>query len=208
MSESPKIRFVKSPIRLKLNELTPDQFPDDNDPQQHPLAGKIDSIVSTLEQVIHQLAENESRRISMMAEIRQVALDLSVVIANQLLFREIDHNPEILDQMFANILGEVKLDQPCEIRVHPDVASVLEECVQKMEDERKKTIAIVADPSVEIGSCLVNDAGNEFICSLPLRMYELQQIMNEEVHDAPVERRKNHVKNQNVKRFPDRRATG
>lgn len=103
------------------------------------------------EKVQTQLAQEEQG-------IAQGILELSCEIARQVLRKELSINPNVLQPVIREALGMLVLDnRAATVRLHPVDADVVAGTVR--EDFGGLNLALIPDPSVTQGGCLVECAG-------------------------------------------------
>ena len=120
-----------------------------------------------------------------LGELRQAAVELSVLIAGRLLLRDVEDERYEIESMIRDVSSQLVEDQPAAIRLNPNDIQLLENRLagRPLFPDREWTPKIVPDATVARGGCvvegklqsLVNDPASEL---LKLRDETLERIAN------------------------------
>ncbi len=115
------------------------------------------------------LLESADQQLSQSQQVMaQGVLDLACELARQVLRHELSVNPNALQPVIREALGLLALDsKSASVRLNPLDMEVLQDTLQT--EFAALSLALVADPAVKPGSCLIGSAGTVVDGSLDTR---------------------------------------
>lgn len=180
-----------------------DEVPDK--PPQPVVSEELRTLLSAIEVSVH---DAEQMRRQSLEEFQQLAVELAVIIAGELVFRAIDAEQFDVRGLVSAAVSQLGLDAPLTISLNPQDLQLLE---SQPTDEpplwQTGTVAFRADPSLPRGNCRATNGATVLLSEFAPRLEEIRDLLLEGLDDAQIERRQASGIGSTLKRFPDRRET-
>jgi len=202
-SEAPPPPVVHSPA-----EPVAASFPDQSGQPVRAAPPPPPDIRPLLESLGEQLAILNQRRQQSLLEMQQVALELSVAVASQLVFQAIDREQFQVEELVRQAVQSLRLEAIPTVHLHPKDLELLQKRIvqQPLPGWTPDEVQLHGDPGIARGGCRVeSDTGRMLVSDIGLRLSEIRRHWMEELDDSQVERRRNAGEGSSLRRFPDRR---
>jgi len=176
-----------------------------DEPQQPVVSEELRDLLTAMEEGVH---EAEQMRRQSLEEFQQLAVELAVIIAGELVFRAIDAEQFDVGGLVSAAVSRLGLDAPLTISLHPQDIQLLES--QPAEEPpvwRTGTVKLRPDTSLPRGHCRATNGATVLLSEFSLRLEEIRDSLLEGLDDAQIERRRSAGISSTLKRFPDRRET-
>ncbi len=195
--------FHEIPVIPTNTISTPPPFPVEPRPAPEP------DLRPLLNNIASAVAEVEQRRQQSLEELQQVAIELSIAVASQLVFEALDRDQLGVENLVKNAISSLGLDQSCVIFLNPVDLDLLKKRLAKTPSEWNTTkIQLMADPGLARGGCRAESPdGRMVISEITSRLSEIRRHWMEELDDSQIERRRAAGEGPALRRFPDRRET-
>ena len=152
--------------------------------------------------------EHEQRRQESLGELQQLAVELAVAVASQVVSRAIDADQFGVKELVQSLVGRLGLAEPIKVTLHPQDLALLEAHLkQEPATWDPKLMSFRGDPLIPRGSCRGTSARGDVLAESALHLAELRRHLLEGLDDAEIERRHSSPADQRLRRFPDRRET-
>ncbi|MFZ4429100.1 MAG: FliH/SctL family protein [Phycisphaerales bacterium] len=151
---------------------------------------RVGEDVQQLNTTLHDLlAQFSGKREELLVSAREDVVRIAILFAQRLVARVIDIDPGVAARRFEQILPLVLRPSRLSVRVHPDDQMALQSVLPdlSLQFEQARDTQIIADPSLQRGSCVVSSAGGAVIdASIATQMEELACALlpDAERHDA------------------------
>ncbi len=166
---------------------------------------QLQGLLGAMEQSVH---EAEQMRRQSLEEFQQLAVELAVTIAGELVFRAIERDHFDVGGLVSAAVGRLGLDAPLTIALHPRDIELLDAAEP---DEppvwRTGTLTLHPDPTLPRGHCRASTGATVLLSEFAPRLEEIRDSLLEGLDDAQIERRQAAGIGSALKRFPDRRET-
>jgi flagellar biosynthesis/type III secretory pathway protein FliH len=160
-----------------------------------------------LEAIHESVRDLEERRRQSLDELQEVAIDLAMTAASQIVRKALDANEFGCDQIVSDLLSRMGASGPVRISLHPDDLRLLNAVPREGRPWAAEGIELHGDPSVPRGNCRATSSARTVTSDWRTHLQEMRVDLHEELEHAQVERRGTEESAQRVKRFPDRRET-
>ena len=128
--------------------------------------------------IIETFAEHRET-ISFFEESKQKIIELSMAMAKRIVGEVISLDNSLLDKIYQRSLDEVKDLGPVEIRVHPE-----DRGRSRIDSQASKMgFAVVSDPRVGRGGCVVSACGHHVDQSIDVVLNALREAMEQSESD-------------------------
>jgi len=176
------------------------------DEQAHAAARQqLQALLGAMEHSVH---EAEQMRRQSLEEFQQLAVELAVTIAGELVFRAIDADQFDVGGLVSAAVDRLGLDAPLTVALHPLDIGLLDAAEP---DEppvwRTGTLTLRPDPTLPRGHCRASNGATVLLSEFAPRLEEIRDSLLEGLDDAQIERRQSAGIGSALKRFPDRRET-
>ncbi|MGD9856567.1 MAG: FliH/SctL family protein [Planctomycetaceae bacterium] len=169
------------------------------------VSAELRSLLESLEQTV---LDAEQLRRQSLHEFQQLAVELAVTIAGELLFRAIDADQFHVGGLVAAAVERLGIDAPITIGLHPlDLRLLESEPVEQPPVWRTGTLILRPDAALPRGHCRATNGATALLSELAPRLEEIRESLWEGLDDAQIERRQAAGIGSGLKRFPDRRET-
>jgi len=160
-----------------------------------------------LQTIAESLETIDQRRQQSLLEMQQVAIELAVAVASQLVFQAIDSEHFAVEKLVHRAIESMGIGAIPVISLHPQDLELLQKrLTQEPAPWSSEQITFHSDPGVSRGGCRVeNEAGRMLVSDIGLQLSEIRRHWMEELDDSQVERRKTSGEVAALRRFPDRR---
>ena len=120
--------------------------------------------------------------------LKHSLIDLSIIVAEQIIKREIDKNDDFIRNQLQNIINEIDNEIVYKIILNPKDVAILEESKSKLVGDTSKieNVKIVAYDEIEQGFCVVETNIGEFDGRLHSQLEKIRQTMIEEIRNVNV----------------------
>lgn len=166
-------------------------------------------VLSELMSAVHEaVSDLETRRKQNLAELQEVAVELAMLAATQVIGAALDREAFGVDQLVADVLGRVASTGPVTVGLHPADLKLLK---AKRADGVLETpggvIEFFEDPALKRGCCRAASGSLAVVSDWRTHLADIRAGLHEELEHAQTERRGSEAAHQRVKRYPDRRET-
>ena len=166
---------------------------------------ELQSLLSGMEQSVH---EAEQMRRQSLEEFQQLAVELAVTIAGELVFRAIEADQFDVGGLVAAAVERLGLDAPLTVALHPrDIELLDAAALDEPPVWRTGTLTLRPDPALPRGHCRASNGATVLLSEFAPRLEEIRDSLLEGLDDAQIERRRSAGIGSALKRFPDRRET-
>jgi flagellar biosynthesis/type III secretory pathway protein FliH len=91
---------------------------------------------------------------SVLSELREATVELSLAVATKLLFQQVTSDTFPVDRLVADVLGRLNTHEPATVRLNPeDLASLQSSTGLPADSAREREVRLVADPRLSRGDC-------------------------------------------------------
>lgn len=120
--------------------------------------------------------------------LKRSLIDLSIIVAEQIIKREVDKNDDFIIHQIQNIINELDNEIIYKIILNPKDISILEESKSQLIDNASKieNVKIVANDEVEQGFCIIETNIGEFDARLKSQLEKLRQAMISEIKNVNI----------------------
>lgn len=120
--------------------------------------------------------------------LKHSLIDLSIIVAEQIIKREVDKNDNFILNQLQSIINEIDNEIIYKIILNPNDVSILEESKSKLVGDTSKieNVKIVANDEIEQGFCIVETNIGEFDAKLRSQLEKIRQTMIEEIKNVNV----------------------
>jgi len=160
-----------------------------------------------LQSIAESLETIDQRRQQSLLEMQQVAIELAIAVASQLVFQAIDSEHFAVEKLVQRAIESMGTEAIPVVFLHPqDLELLRKRLLQQPAPWSSEQITFHNDPGVSRGGCRVeNDAGRMLVSDIGLQLSEIRRHWMEELDDSQVERRTTAGEVAALRRFPDRR---
>lgn len=176
-----------------------------DEPPQATVSEELRMLLGSLEESVQ---EAEQIRRQSLAEFQQLAVELAVTIAGELVFRAIDADHFDVGGLVNAAVARLGLDAPLSVAMHPADVQLLKS--QETEEPplwQTGTLSLCPDATLPRGHCRATNGATVLLSEFAPRLEEIRDSLLEGLDDAQIERRKAAGIGSALKRFPDRRET-
>ena len=166
---------------------------------------QLEALLGAME---HSVQEAEQMRRQSLEEFQQLAVELAVTIAGELVFRAIEADQFDVGGLVAAAVDRLGLDAPLTVTLHPLDLELLDSA--KLDEPpvwRTGTLTLHPDPGLPRGHCRASNGATVLLSEFAPRLEEIRDSLLEGLDDAQIERRQSAGVGSALKRFPDRRET-
>ncbi len=133
------------------------------------------------EELVDLVADVRRRYRTIQEEAEQDMLDLAFRIARRLVGREIDREPEVVEEMIADSLEHVRGKRQVVVHVHPDDLPHLEEQREALSRQLDgAAIYFEGRADLERGGCLIETATERIDARLEMQLEQLREAIEGE----------------------------
>jgi len=172
-----------------------------------PDPGEIRLLLANLGELVQ---EHEQRRRDSLGELQQLAVELAIAVASQVVHQAIAEDQFGVRKLVDGLLDRLGLAEPITIALHPQDLELLEDHLVREPPPPEwdaRLLTFVPDPRLVRGSGRATSARGEILSEAALHLAELRRHLLEGLDDAEIERRHSSPADQRLRRFPDRRET-
>lgn len=189
-------------IRPAVRELHPP-------PTQQQLAEHQARVEAALGSIRESLVDLEQRRQQSLAEMQQLAVELSVEIAAQVINQQLETNQSLAVGLAERAIARLNAAGETTLLLHPDDAAVVQAAVQESEAMQAEfqNVTIAGHPALPRGACQAESSQFGVRIDPASHLETIRQTLLEQLDDAQTERRTNEAGSRGMRRFPDRRET-
>lgn len=171
-----------------------------------PSSPGIDDVRRLLAAVEVAIAEAEVARIQSLDELQQLAVELSIMIAAELVGRAIDQDALDVSGLVREAVAQLGLAAPLTITLHPADVAQLESLGSTVGTSwLDENIRIEANPALPRGHCQATNGPRALLSEIGPRLESIRAALLEGLNDAQIERRHAAGLGTPLKRFPERR---
>ena len=170
----------------------------------------LENMNRLLEAFVESIDELESRRSQSLSELQQAAVEIAVIVANNIVRRAISADDYGVVDLVNEVISRLGAEKTVTVYLHPNDHRLFEEQLKKSE----KTLHAVAarvqvktDPKLQPGDCYADAGDFGLLSTIEQQLTDLRQMLLEGLDDAEVGRRKARSASEIIRRFPDRRET-
>ena len=163
-------------------------------------------VLELLQEIPALVQELESRRLQMIDEFRQLAVELAVAIASKLTYREIQQDENFIGPILEQVLSGWDQNTHWTLSFNPKDFENLERHKQKLEPTDGEILKLQSDPSIPQGDFRLETPSSYFVSSIQTKLTEIRQMIMKDLSHVTVERRSHENLDQRIRRFPDRRS--
>lgn len=169
----------------------------------------LEDIKRLLEACVESIDELESRRSQTLSELQQAAVEIAVIVANNIVRRAISAGDYGVEDVVNEVISRLGAEQTVTVYLHPEDQRLFEERFNKEEALREVAAKIQfrADPQLQPGDCYADAGDFGLLSTIEQQLTDLRQMLLEGLEDAEVERRKARSTSEIIRHFPDRRET-
>ncbi|MBX3436546.1 MAG: hypothetical protein KF861_03580 [Planctomycetaceae bacterium] len=172
------------------------------------LAATIHEVRAMREAVEQAVEDAEQLRRQSLQEFQQLAVELAVAIAGELVFRVIDAEQFGVESLVSAAVDRLGLDSPLLVSLHPlDVQLLESQTGDKPGESRRGGLTVRPDPTLPRGHCRATNGTTALLSEFGSRLDDIRELLWEGLDDAQIERRQTAGIGAALKRFPDRRQT-
>lgn len=116
---------------------------------------RLGPAVRAAEEAVAAINDNDSR---WTGAVEENLVTLSLAIARHLIDREVEADNEIVRDLITRALAAFPVDQPVQLRVHPDdlvIIRTLRAEQPRREDRQESMMSWIGDPRISRGGCIV-----------------------------------------------------
>lgn len=169
---------------------------------------QITSLREQLAQTSDLVAELQEQHRQSLAELQEVAVELSCAAASWLVGFAIERNMFAVDDLIRKALQQMEFDQPVRVLLHPADHELLKSLMNSPADRTLLTrLTCTENPTMPRGSCRVESGRRILVTEMNSRLEEIRRTWMENLDDAQTERRGDGTAARTLRRFPDRRET-
>lgn len=174
-----------------------------------PLPRPVVDLQPLLKSIADALAESELRRSQSLGEMQQVAIELAIAAASQLVHHAIERGDFGIEQLVREAVTRTGLDSAPVMFLHPlDLDLLRQRLAGGPAPWPEGKVEFKADAAVSRGGCRVESVdGRMLVSDISSRLSEIRRHWMEELDDAQIERRGTAGEGRGLRRFPDRRET-
>ncbi len=179
--------------------------PDINEQARAAAGQQLQALLGAMEDSVH---EAEQMRRQSLDEFQQLAVELAVTIAGELVFRAIEADQFDAGGLVAAAVDRLGLDAPLTVALHPLDIKLLDSA--EPDDPpvwRTGKLTLHPDPTLPRGHCRASNGATVLLSEFAPRLEEIRDSLLEGLDDAQIERRQAAGVGSALKRFPDRRET-
>lgn len=198
---APPPRLVPEPVAAS--------FPDQSGNPVKVAATPVPDLRPLLEAIGAQLDEINERRQQSLLEMQQVALDLAIAVASQLVFQTITRDQHGVEELVRQAVHSMGIESRPIVALHPrDLELLHKRLGQEPDIWDLEHVQLLGDPGISRGGCRVEGGpGRMLVSDIGVRLSEIRRHWMEELDDSQVERRRSAGEGTSMRRFPDRRET-
>ncbi|MCA8998808.1 MAG: hypothetical protein KDA80_17550 [Planctomycetaceae bacterium] len=161
-----------------------------------------------LESVREALLTNQERRQQLLDEMQEVAIELAVAIASELVCTAIDRDAFDIDGLLKRGLGEIDSIDRVTIQLNPQDLDLLKRRCEERHSSWTNSVFLKANSTLARGDCRIEqEDGHSLVRHVAAHLSTIRRHLLEELDHAQIERRQTQESDRLVKRFPDRRET-
>ncbi len=181
--------------------------------QQHEACDEqasLENMNRLLEAIVESIGELESRRSKSLSELQQAAVEIAVIVANNIVRRAISADNYGVVDLVNEVISRLGAEKTVTIYLHPNDHRLFEEQLKKEEKtlhEVAARIQVNADPNLQPGECYADAGDFGLLSTIEQQLTDIRQMLLEGLEDAEAERRKARSTSEIIRRFPDRRET-
>lgn len=198
---------VEEPAAVKPHSPVTATFPNESGQPVPASPPPPPDIRPLLEIIAGSLRSIDERRQQALEELQQVAIELAVSVASQLVHTTIERGEHGVDQLVRQAVDALGLDHAPVVSLHPTDLQILQKrLLQHPPPWELSQVTFQPDPGIARGGCRVEDSrGRVLVSDISLRLSEIRRHWMEELDDTQVERRGTSREGTALRRFPDRR---
>jgi len=174
---------------------------------QAPIVSDDQRASELLQSIFELVRDLEERRKQSLDELQEVAVDLAMAAASQIVRKAIDRNEFGCEQIVSELLARMGTSGPVRIALHTEDLRLLNAAAGEGKAWLAEGIELYGDASVSRGNCRATSSARTVTSDWKTHLQEMRADLHEELEHAQVERRGTEGTAQRVKRFPDRRET-
>lgn len=178
--------------------------------EAHDKQESLENLNRLLEAFVESIAEVEERRSQALLEFQQAAVEIAVLVANNIVRRAISANDYDVVDVVNEVISRLGAEKSVTVYLHPNDHRLFEEELKKEEKTLREVAARIqvrADPKLQPGDCYADAGDFGLLSTIEQQLTDLRQMLLEGLEDAEVERRKARSTSEIIRRFPDRRET-
>ena len=166
-------------------------------------------VLCELMSAVHEaVTDLETRRKQNLTELQEVAVELAMLAATKVVGAAIDRDAFGVDQLVADVLGQVASTGPIKVGLHPvDLKLLKAKRAEGVLETPGGVIEFFEDPALKRGCCRAVSGSRAVVADWRTHLADIRAGLHEELEHAQTERRGPETANQRVKRYPDRRET-
>ncbi len=169
--------YTKEELQEEIQKAYDKGFEDGQQLTQMALAeefNKFEDWVRRFDQIAEELNRQYQAQIK---ELGNIVVPIAVKIAEQIIRKEVQIDKEILLNQIQKSFEEIENEQVFQVRIHPDDYKILEEVKSKLVNPsiNLESLQIVADSSVDIGSCIVETSVGRINASFSAQLNKIKE---------------------------------
>lgn len=163
----------------------------------------------TLDAIQEAVQESEQRRQQSLNELQKIAVELALMAAEHVVFRELQHDSLGVEQLIMAAIARIGLPCAATLQLHPeDLALLRNQLGSRAVPWNEQLLTLTADAGVERGGVRLESAAGRIVFSdVATRLADIRQEWMEKVNDTQDADRRVSQDSQSLRRFPDRRET-
>lgn len=171
-------------------------------------SGAAGNVANLISELVDRVDELESRRREIADELHHIAVDLAVAVSEKVLLQQLDAGTFPVADMVASMLEQTQWSGPVTVILNPADLKLLEQQLAGTQASLPDSPSVVADPGFPRGRVHVTAGDQGTFYDTSLQLAEIRQRLLEKLDEAEIERRIPRASDSELRRFPDRRATG
>ncbi|HVJ66802.1 MAG TPA: FliH/SctL family protein, partial [Caulifigura sp.] len=164
----------------------------------------LSELMASVQEAVQDL---ETRRKQNLTELQEVAVELALAAASQVVGAAIDSDVFAVDRVVSDLLAHLTAEGPVRVAVNPADMKLLKAKRADGLGTPGGVIEFFEDPSLKRGCCKATSGSRAVISDWRTHLAEIRAGLHEELEHAQTERRGTEGAHQRVKRYPDRRET-
>jgi flagellar biosynthesis/type III secretory pathway protein FliH len=177
---------------------------------QAPEAASEPPVTALLNEIAASIEQLEERRRELAAELKFIAVEIGVAAAEKVIGQQVEAGQLPLAAMVDALIEPLGVTGPVTVTLNPaDLELVRSQRAAVPEGETgQPEWQLTAHPQMPRGRCQVTAAERGFFYDTRLQLAEIRQLLWENLNEAENERRVPRGGDSQLRRFPERRATG
>ncbi|MGH2343661.1 MAG: FliH/SctL family protein [Chloroflexota bacterium] len=114
-------------------------------------------------------------------QLDQMALTLAIALARMVVRRELVSVPETLIDVTRAALAEMAVEAEVSLRVHPDDVPLLRDRLPELGLGSLLAVAVVGDPGLSQGSCVIRSGPGEVDASVDTQMARAERLLRDQI---------------------------